>query len=141
VFLGFCNFYRRFVEAYSRVVLVMTILLRKSSDEFKWIPEAQKAFECLKHLFTQAPILCHFDPELPIFLYTDVSGFAISGILCQFYNGVLHPIAFWSRKASPAECNYYIHDREMLAIVSAFQYWRHYLEGAVIVYTDHKYSW
>src|SRR5436190_438213 len=141
VFLGFCNFYRRFVEAYSHVVLAMTTLLRKSSNEFKWTPEAQKAFEHLKHLFTQAPILRHFDPELPIFLYTDASGFAISGILCQFYNGVLHPIAFWSRKATPAECNYDIHDREMLAIVSAFQHWRHYLEGAkhtITVYTDHK---
>ena len=124
VFLGFCNFYRRFIEAYSRIVLAMTTLLRKSSEEFKWTPEAQQAFERLKLLFTQAPILHHFDPELPIFLYTDASGFAISGILCQFSNGVLHPIAFWSRKATPAECNYNIHDREMLAIVSAFQHWR-----------------
>ena len=141
VFLGFCNFYRRFIEAYSRVVLAITTLLRKSSDEFQWTAEAQQAFERLKHLFTQAPILRHFDPELPIFLYTDASGFAISGILCQFFNGVLHPVAFWSRKSTPAECNYDIHDREMLAIVSAFQHWRHYLEGAkhtITVYTDHK---
>ena len=141
VFLGFCNFYRRFIDSYSREVLAMTILLRKTSDAFQWTSEAQKAFERLKYLFTQAPILRHFDPELPIYLYTDASGFAISGIICQFHNGNLHPIAFWSRKLTPAECNYDIHDLEMLAIVSAFQHWRHYLEGAkhtVTVYTDHK---
>jgi len=81
VFLGFCNFYRRFVVGYSRVVLAITTLLRKTTVAFRWTSEAQKAFEHLKHLFTQAPLLRHFDPELPIYLYTDASGFAVSGIL------------------------------------------------------------
>ena len=141
MFLGFCNFYRRFVVVYSRVVLAITTLLRKTTVAFRWTSEAQKAFEHLKHLFTQAPLLRHFDPELPIYLYTDASGFAVSGILCQFHDGKLYPISFRSRKLTPAECNYDIHDLEMLAIVSSFAHWRHYLEGAkhtVTVYTDHK---
>lgn len=142
VFLGFCNFYRRFIKAYSRVALPITALLRKGSRPFDWTEQAQHAFEQLKRLFTQAPILRHFDPTLPIYLYTDASGFAISAILCQKdERDLLHPVAFWSRKSNPAECNYDIHDTEMLAIVSAFQHWRHYLEGAshtVTVYTDHK---
>ena len=96
VFLGFCNFYRRFVVGYSRVVLAITTLLRKTTVAFRWTSKAQKAFEHLKHLFTQAPLLHHFDPELPIYLYTDASGFAISGILCQFHDGKLHPISFRS---------------------------------------------
>src|SRR5690606_12308326 len=53
----------------------------------------------------------------------------------------LHPVAFMSRKLNPAEINYEIYDKEMLAIVAAFELWRHYLEGAqypILVYTDHK---
>ena len=137
IFLGFANFYRRFIEGYSRTTLAITNLLRKSSSPFEWTPAAQQAFDYLKDLFTSAPILRHFDPELPIHIHTDASGFALSGIISQDS----HPVAFWSRKYSPAECNYDIHDQELLAIVSVFQHWRHYLEGAkhtITVYTDHK---
>src|SRR5438046_1827695 len=82
VFLGFANFYRRFVEAYSRVVLPLTNLLRKS-QHFLWTNCAQEAFDTLKKLFTNAPILKHFDPNLPTTLHTDSSGAAISGIISQ----------------------------------------------------------
>ena len=140
VFLGFANFYRRFVEAYSRVVLPLTNLLRKS-QRFLWTKPAQEAFDTLKTLFTDAPILKHFDPDLPITLHTDSSGAAISGIISQPHNDVLHPVAFWSRKCLPAECNYDIHDREMLAIIESMKHWRHYFEGAkypIQIYSDHK---
>jgi hypothetical protein len=142
IFLGFANFYRRFIEGYSRIISPITTLLRKG-QEFNWTPEIQSAFDELKLRFTSAPILRHFDPALPIYLFTDSSGFALSGILCQIDPGDkrLHPIAFWSRKCLPAECNYHTHDRELLAIVMAMKHWRHYLEGPqhpVTVYTDHK---
>lgn len=140
VFLGFTNFYRRFVEAYSRVTLPITKLLKKDTP-FEWTSEAQSAFDRLKSLFTSAPILRHFDPDLPVHLHTDASGFAISGIISQVHNGQLHPVAFWSQKSNPAECNYDIHDRELLAIVSCMKHWRHYLEGAkhpIRVFSDHK---
>jgi RNase H-like domain found in reverse transcriptase/Reverse transcriptase (RNA-dependent DNA polymerase)/Integrase zinc binding domain/Chromo (CHRromatin Organisation MOdifier) domain/Integrase core domain len=140
VFLGFANFYRRFIEKYSRVVLPITSLLRKGQP-FVWTPKAQAAFDELKSAFSSAPILRHFDPELPISLHTDSSGFALSGILSQLFEGEWHPVAFWSRKCITAECNYDIHDREMLAIVESMKHWRHYLEGSkysVRVYSDHK---
>jgi len=140
VFLGFANFYRRFIEGYSRVVLPMTNLLRKSS-KFLWTSQAQEAFDKLKKSYTTAPILKHFDPDLPITLHADSSGAAISGIISQPHDGVLHPVAFWSRKCIPAECNYDIHDREMLAIVESMKHWRHYLEGAkypIQIRSDHK---
>ena len=94
MFLEFCNFYHRFIDSYSHEILAMTILLRKISSAFQWIFQAQKVFEYLKYLFTQASILRHFDPEISIYLYIDVSGFAISGIICQFHNGNLHSITF-----------------------------------------------
>jgi hypothetical protein len=140
VFLGFANFYRRFIDGYSRVVLPITQLLRKN-QKFVWSSKAQDAFDRLKSLFTSAPVLRHFDPELPISLYTDSSGFALSGIISQLYEGRWYPVAYWSRKCIPAECNYDIHDREMLAIVESMKHWRHYLEGSkhtVQVFSDHK---
>ena len=116
VFLGFANFYRRFVDGFSCVVSPITILLRKGR-RFYWSTEAQSAFDKLKRCFTSVPVLCHFDPDLPIRLYTHSSGFAISGIVSQLHGSVWHPVAFYSRKCTPAECNYDIHDRELLAVV------------------------
>jgi hypothetical protein len=143
VFLGFANFYRRFIEGYSRIVSPITRLLKKGV-KFNWDSEAQGAFESLKSKFTSAPILQHHDPSARCTLHTDASGFAISGILSQPKEGNddhTHPVAFWSRKSTPAEDNYDIHDREMLAIIECIKHWRHYLEGArhrFIIRSDHK---
>jgi RNase H-like domain found in reverse transcriptase/Integrase zinc binding domain len=140
VFLSFANFYRRFVERYSRVVLPITDLLRKS-QKFLWTTLAQEAFDRLKTLFTTAPILKHFDPNLLITLHVDSSGAAISGIISRPHNGVLHSVAFWSRKCIEAKCNYDIHNRGMLAVVESMKHWRHYLEGAkypIQIKSDHK---
>ena len=140
IFLGFANFYRRFIEGYSRVVSPITSLLRKG-QHFHWSAACQTAFEELKRRFTTAPILRHFDPDLPIRVHTDASGFAISGILSQLHGSTWHPVAFYSRKCSAAECNYDVPDREMLAVVESMRHWRHYLEGShhpVQVYSDHK---
>ena len=70
----------------------------------------------------------------------DASNFALGCILSQKHEGRLHPVAFYSWKMSPAERNYDIHDKEMLAIVNAFKVWRHYCHGArtIPVYTDHN---
>src|SRR5436190_1863913 len=93
IFLGFANFYRRFIDGYSRVVMPIISLLRKNQT-FEWNPGAQAAFERLKVLFTSTPILRHFDPTIPITVHTDSSGFAISGIISQSdEQGLLHPIA------------------------------------------------
>ena len=110
VFLGFSNFYRRFIEGYSCVVLLITCLLCKGQP-FEWSIEAQASFDKLKSLFTSTPIFRHFDLELPTTVHVNSSGFAISGIMSQYdADGILHPIAFWSQKCIPTECNYDIHD-------------------------------
>ena len=140
IFLGFANFYRRFIEGYSRITSSISTLLRKN-QQFHWSSQAQEAFEELKRRFTSAPILRHFDPDLPIRLHTDASGFAISGIISQLHGTEWHPVAFFSRKCIPAECNYGTSDLEMLAIVESMRHWRHYLEGArhpIQVLSDHK---
>ena len=141
-FLGFANFYRRFIENYSRVARPLTELTKKTADTWTWTPEAELAFNELKHRFTTAPILAQFDPQRAAIVEPDASDFALGTILSQRDNETrLHPVAFHSRKFSPAEINYDIHDKELLAIVDAFKHWRRYLEGAnhqVEVYSDHQ---
>jgi transposase InsO family protein len=115
--------------------------LKSGGKNFVITPQFKMAFKCLKNAFTRAPILRHFDPELPIQLETDASDFAIGAVLSQPHEGRWHPVAFMSRKFIPAEINYEIHDKELLAIVDAFKVWRHYLQGAahqIVIYTDHK---
>lgn len=140
-FLGFANFYRRFVEGYSKVVSPLTDLM-KGEQIFAWGPPAQRAFELLKEKFTTAPVMRHFDPSRQLKLETDASDFGLSGILSQkFEDDKWHPIAFTSRKMQQAERNWQTYDQELLAIVHSFKTWRQYVDGAaypVQVYTDHN---
>src|SRR5690606_35217683 len=143
-FMGFANFYRRFIKNFSGIAKTITDLTKDANDkskEFVWTKEADKSFELLKRMFTSAPILAHFDPTKQIVIEADASDFAIGAVLSIVIDKRLHPVAFMSRKLNPAEINYEIYDKEMLAIVAAFELWRHYLEGAqypILVYTDHK---
>jgi transposase InsO family protein len=140
-FLGFANFYRKFIKDYSKIVLPLTQLTQKD-QVFIWSTNANSAFEGLKQAFTSAPILIHVDPAKRFVLEADASDFALGSVLSQTGDdGRLHPVAFHSRKFEPAEINYEIHDKELLAIVDSFQQWRQFLEGSaeqVIVYNDHK---
>jgi len=114
-FLGFANFYRRFIKDYSWVARPLTELTKKTK-QWTWNDEAEAAFEGLKQSFTTAPILAHFDAQKPVIIETDASDFAIGAVLSQRdEEGRLHPVAFHSRKFQPAEINYEIHDKELQA--------------------------
>lgn len=141
-FLGFANFYRRFVRNYSSLVKPLTDLTR-SNSEFLWTDEATHAFEALKSAILSGPILLHPDPTKPFTVETDASDFAIGAVLSQesAFTKKLHPVAFFSRKLLPAELNYTVHDKELLAIVNALKHWRHYLVGShhiIDIFSDHK---
>ena len=140
-FLGFANFYRRFIYGYSKLAAPLTNLTRKDV-RFEWTSECQVAFETLKKAFTSDVILRHYNPDLKIVVETDASDYVSGGILSQYgQDGVLYPVAYFSKKHSPAECNYEIYDKELMAIVRAFEEWRPELEGSpspVEVITDHK---
>ena len=140
-FLGFANFYRRFIANYSDITVPLNRLTRKNVQWY-WSPACQDAFRLLKEAFGSAPVLHHFDPTLPPIVETDASDYAIAGILSVRTNdGDVHPVAFFSRTLTGAELNYDTHDKELLAIFQAFKTWRHYLESphhTVDVLTDHK---
>src|SRR5437667_3411044 len=140
-FLGFANFYRRFIRNYSRIIVPITNLLKKTVA-FSWNTTDRKSTRRLQKAFTTAPILRHFDPSRPAILETDASDYAEGGVVSQYDDeGILHPCAFFSRKFTAAELNYEIYDKEMLAIVDCLTTWRHYFEGSphqLKVYMDHK---
>ena len=140
-FLGFANFYRRFILGYSQVTLPLTALLRKDTP-FVWSPEAQSAFDTLKSAFTTEPILQHFNGSLPTTIETDASDFAIGGVLFQLHpDGFNHPVSYISRTLNPAERNYDVSDKEMLAIVYACRQWRPLLlslDTPFVAITDHS---
>ena len=140
-FLGFGNFYRRFIRDYSKIVRPLTELTKKDQP-FLWTPECQKAFDTLKKRFTEEPILQIPDPEKPFQIECDASKVATGAVLRQQgEDGLWHPCAYLSKSFTPAERNYQIYDRELLAIVRALEAWRHFLQGSphpTEILSDHK---
>ncbi|KAK3569123.1 hypothetical protein QTP86_024496 [Hemibagrus guttatus] len=142
-FLGFTNFYRRFIRSYSSVAAPLTSLLRGKPKKLNWTDQARAAFQRLKDCFTSAPILCHPDPDKPFVVEVDASSSGLGAVLFQRHGnpGKVHPCAFYSRKLTTAEVNYDVGNRELLAIKAALDEWCHWLEGArhpFQVLTDHR---
>ena len=132
-FLGFANFYRRFIDSFSQLAKPLVRLTRKDT-KFLFDKDCQKAFDTLKQAFTSAPVLRHFDPDLPCTVEADSSDYAMGGILSQpDTDGNLRPVAYFSKRLNPAECNYEIYDKELLAIIRCFEQWRLELEGAAFL--------
>jgi len=141
-FLGLANYFRRFVQGYSKMVLPLTDLLREYV-KWDWSPACQTAFDRVKVALTQAPVLATPDFTVPFEVICDASGDrhhgAIGAVLLQ--NG--RPVAYESRKLTPAEINYTTTEQEMLAVVHAVVTWRCYLEGPLnggprfTIVTDH----
>ncbi|KAI3367960.1 hypothetical protein L3Q82_026230, partial [Scortum barcoo] len=141
-FLGFANFYRRFIRNYSQEAAPLTALTSPSRP-FVWSEEAEKAFNRLRTLFTTAPVLVQPDPAQQFVVEVDASDIGVGAVLSQRRgsDGRLHPCAFFSRRLSPAEANYDVGNRELLAVKMALEEWRHWLEGSTqpfVVWTDHK---
>ena len=93
-------------------------------------------------MFTTAPVLQHFDSDWMSVVETDSSDYITGGILSQYNKeGVLHSMAYFSKWLSPAECNYKIYDKELLAIIRYFEQWQLELEGVgylIKVFSDYK---
>src|SRR3979490_655475 len=96
-FLGFANFYRRFIFNYSDITIPLTRLTRKGRP-WAWTKAVEKAFDFLKTAFTSAPILRHGEPDRILVVETDTSDYALAAILSTIDSeGEIHPVAFHSR--------------------------------------------
>ena len=96
--------------------------MTKKDIAFAWSEACQSAFNLLKEAVTSAPVLAHFDPKKETHVECDSSDWVSSGVMSQYGDdGLLHSVAFFSKKLMDTECNYKIYDKELLAIVQAFE--------------------
>ncbi|KAJ1307566.1 hypothetical protein OPQ81_001663 [Rhizoctonia solani] len=117
-------------------------LLTHKDQPFVWEKQQAHPFQAIKEAISKEPVLIHPDESKPYFLETDASGAAMGAVLSQRGgDGHLHHVAFISKIYQPAEMNYDPHDKELLAIIHAFEQWRMFLEGTeqpITVFTDHR---
>ena len=140
-FLGFANYYRKFIKEYSKITAPLTEITKKEVG-FRWNQEHQDAFDRIKQIFLEAPVLAMYDPRKKTRVETDASDYALGCILTQQgEDGKWRPVFYHSRKFSGAELNYDVHDKELLGVIDAFEQWEVHLVGLphqIEVYTDHQ---
>lgn len=141
-FLGLVNFYCIFMPQFSTLAQPL-YHLTKTDVPFDWTPACQNAFDRIKSLLTCDKVLVHFDPKLPIVVYTDASPYGIGAVLCHsvfvksLNKTVDRPIMYASVTLSPAQSNYAQIDREGLAVVYAVSKFHRFLWGREFtLYTD-----
>jgi len=140
-FLDLANYYRRFIKNFARIAVPLHALVRKE-QKWKWEKEQEEVFGKLKAVFTMEPVLAIPDIDREIRVEADASDYATGGVLsAKCEGGKWRPVAFISKLLNTMECNYEIHDKEMLAVIRCLEAWRHYLEGAKLefeIWTNHK---
>ena len=140
-FLGLVGYYRGFCRNFSEVVAPLTDLL-KMRVPFVWSPLCQQAFERIKSLLCEAPVLAAPRFDRPFVLQVDASHIGVGGVLLQANElGLEKPVCFFSKKFNSYQLNYSTIEKEALALVWALRNFEVYLgSGAVpvVVYTDHN---
>ena len=137
-FLGHAGFYRRFIKDLSQIAKPLSNLLVQGTP-FEFDSQCLHAFSVLKDKFVSAPIFVAPDWSFPFELMCDVSDFAIGAMLGQKREKIFQVIYYASRTLNDAQLNYATTEKELLAIVFAFDKFRPYLIGnKVVVHTDHS---
>jgi hypothetical protein len=142
-FLEFCNFYRRFIRNFVKIVKSLIKLIRKNVL-FNWNEACKIAFKHLKRSIIEASILAHFDLKKQIYIKSDSFDFVFAEVLSQMReNDELHLVTFLSKNLASIECNYEIYDKELLTIVRCFEQWRFellFIEFDILIkmLIDHK---
>ena len=144
-FLGFTNYYQRFIKKYAQVAkllykLILGENISKTWNSITWDPECQEAFDKLKELCTTTPILAYADFEKPFKLHTDVSVLGLGAILYQVQDGIEKVISYASRSLMKSEAKYPVHKLEFLCLKWAItKQFHEYLYGNTFdVYTDNN---
>lgn len=126
------------MEMFANLATPITDLLKgvkMRQHKISVIGPALEAFQALKRLATSTPVLKMASWEEPFDVITDASNFAIGAVLQQD----TRPVAYYSRKLNPAERNYSVYDKELLAVITALKHWKHFLYGwDFLVKTNHQ---
>ena len=120
-FLGFVNFYQRFIRNFADIAKPLHTLTRKAP--WQWGLPEKLAFEALKKVIATQPVLAFLTDDDQYKIEADSSNFTSSAVLSQCQNNVWVPIAYMSKSLNEVEQNYEIHDKEMLAIMRALVEW------------------
>ncbi|KAL4346483.1 hypothetical protein GQ457_17G000070 [Hibiscus cannabinus] len=137
-FLGHAGFYRRFIKDFSKISKPLCNLLQQNQP-FVFDEDCQSAFQELKKKLISAPIVVPPDWTSPFELMCDASDYAVGAALGQRLDKLFHVIYYASRTLNDAQVNYTTTEKELIAVVFAFDKFRSYLIGAkVIVHTDHS---
>jgi hypothetical protein len=143
-FIGAVNYYARMIERYAdRAAPLMSIMSKKWNSGTKadfWTQEHSAAFKDLKEALKSAPVLILPKPEAPYIVQTDASNVALGGVLMQEIRpGDRGVVAYFSKKFSPAQRNWPVHERELYGLIHALKKYRHYLLGSDVTFEgDHK---
>ena len=139
IFLGLGNYYRRFICEFAKIIKPIATLLQKDV-KFLWSEECQIAFDTIKKLLQEYPILRMPDPGKAFIIYTDASGYALGAILAQVDNEQMEYVCMYaSRLLKGAELHYGITEKECLAVIWAVRQFRVYVHGArFTIVTDHS---
>ena len=141
-FLGLVKFYHRFVPNCALILQPLHDLLKgalKGNTLLTWTDAATKAFHTIKDALTDATLLVHPRPNAPTCILTDASSAAVGAVLQQRIGDTWCPLAYFSRKLTPAQTKYSTFDRELLAIYLAIKHFQHFIEDRdFYVCSDHK---
>ena len=139
-FLGLTGFYGRFIPGYAKIASPLTDLTKKGlPNNVHWTSTQQKAFETLKEMLTQSPILRLPDFSRKFWVQSDASESALGACLLQEFDDGLFPIAYAIKKLLQREKNYSTIERECLGLVFAIKKFEMYLYGKeFILLTDHR---
>ena len=122
-FLGFCNFYHRFIKDYSKIAKLLFKLTQKECS-WDWTLACEEAFQILKKIFTESLVLVMLDMKKPFHIKCNASDFTTGAVLSQLApDGKWHPCTYISKSLSPTEHNHPIYDKELLVVVRAFEAW------------------
>lgn len=135
-FCGLANYFRKFIINYAFIIQPITKLLKKHAI-WTWTAEQDDAFELIKSILADKPVLKIFDHNLPIQLHCDASSIGVAGILMQKHTDKWHPVAYFSKQCTYEQSRYHSYELETMAIVFSLRHFRIYLLGKQFtVYTD-----
>ena len=138
-FLCSMTFYRTCIPNYGDLTDELYTMCQSKKKFCVWTPRSLKAFTTLKQALVQAPILAFPDYTLPFLVHSDASNIGIAAVLLQRFAKILRPIAFAGRRLTKTERRYTVSERELLAVVYAYDQFYHYVYGRTIKFcTDHK---
>ena len=140
-FIKFCNFYRRFIKSFFKIVKSLNAFVKKNIL-FAWNNVCDIVFRKFKNRILKISILCHFDRKKQCYLKTDFSDTVNERMLSQKQkNDLFYSIAFFFKNMNSIECNYEIYDKKLFAIIRCFEKWRFEFEAidlSMKIFTDHK---